>query len=54
LSTHLRLGLLSGLFPSGFPINIQHRHIIFYFIADIISCAAKSFQRITDVYKKIK
>jgi hypothetical protein len=24
LSTHLHLGLLSGLFPSGFPINILH------------------------------
>jgi hypothetical protein len=24
LSTHLRLGLPSGLFPSGFPTNILH------------------------------
>jgi hypothetical protein len=25
LSNHLRLGLQSGLFPSGFPTNILHR-----------------------------
>jgi hypothetical protein len=31
LSTHLRLGLPSGLFPSGFPINFDIGHYIPYF-----------------------
>jgi hypothetical protein len=30
LSTHLRLGLPSGLFPSGFPINILYEFIFPY------------------------
>jgi hypothetical protein len=29
LSTHLRLGLSSGLFPSGFPTNILYAFIVF-------------------------
>jgi hypothetical protein len=28
LSTHLRLGLPSGLFPSGFPTNILHAFLL--------------------------
>jgi hypothetical protein len=28
LSTHLRLGLLSGLFLSGFPINILYAGLL--------------------------
>jgi hypothetical protein len=29
LSTHLRLGLPSGLFPSGMPTNILHAFLFF-------------------------
>jgi hypothetical protein len=29
LSTHLRLGLPSGLFPSGFPTNILYAFFLF-------------------------
>jgi hypothetical protein len=29
LSTHRRLGLLSGLFPSGFPTNILYAFLFF-------------------------
>jgi hypothetical protein len=29
LSTHLRLGLLCGLFPSGFPTEILYAFFIF-------------------------
>jgi hypothetical protein len=28
LSTHLHLGLCSGLFPSGFPTNILYRYLV--------------------------
>jgi hypothetical protein len=28
LSTHLRLGLPSGLFPSGFPTNMLHAFLV--------------------------
>jgi hypothetical protein len=29
LSTHLRLGLPSGLFPSGFPTNILYAFLFY-------------------------
>jgi hypothetical protein len=30
ISTYLRLGLRSGLFPSGFPKNILHAFLFFH------------------------
>jgi hypothetical protein len=38
LSTHLHLGLPSGLFPSGFPTNILHK---FFFSAIHATCPAQ-------------
>jgi hypothetical protein len=32
LSTHLRIGLTNGLFPSGFPTNILHAFLISPFV----------------------
>jgi hypothetical protein len=32
LSSHLRLGLPSGLFPSGFPTNIPHAFLFYPFV----------------------
>jgi hypothetical protein len=37
LSTHLRLGLPSGLFPSGFPTNILYA-ILVYNLPNLIYC----------------
>jgi hypothetical protein len=36
LSTHLRLGLLSGLFPSGFIANILHAFLFSPFVLHIL------------------
>jgi hypothetical protein len=30
LFTHLRLGLPSGLFPSGFPTNVLSHNILYF------------------------
>jgi hypothetical protein len=32
LSTHLRIGVTSGLFPSGFPTNILYAFVFFQFV----------------------
>jgi hypothetical protein len=35
LSTHLRLGLPSGLFPSGFPTNILYSFLSSAFVLHV-------------------
>jgi hypothetical protein len=42
LSTHLRLGLPSGLFPSGFPTNILY---VFIFSPFVLHALPISFPR---------
>jgi hypothetical protein len=45
LSTHLRLGLTSGLFPSGFPTNILYA---FFFSSPFVLHALPSSSSLTD------
>jgi hypothetical protein len=44
LSTHLRLGLPSGLFPSGFLTNILYAFLFFPLVLNTLSISSSSFR----------